>query len=56
MGYRTSRVLREGLIVTEVCLELTPDDPQAVRARTDDYTARAPGQATAEHAQRGFDV
>ncbi len=40
MGYRTSRVLREGLIVTEVCLELTPDDPQAVRARTDDYTAR----------------
>ena len=40
LGYRTSRVLREGLIVTGVCLQLRPDDPEAVRARTDEFTAR----------------
>lgn len=40
MGYRTSRVLREGLVVTEVVLELSSGDTAEVRARTDEFAAR----------------
>ena len=40
MGYRTSRVLREKLIVTEVELELKQSDVESVRALADDYAAR----------------
>lgn len=40
MGYRTSRVLREKLIVTGVELELRQSDEESVRALADDYAAR----------------
>ena len=40
MGYRTSRVLREGMIVTAVEMELSYGDADEIRARMDDFTAR----------------
>ena len=40
MSYRTSRVLRENMIVTGAVLELKKDDCDAIRARIDDFTAR----------------
>ena len=40
MGYRTSRVLREGMTVTAVEMELSYGDADEIRARMDDFTAR----------------
>lgn len=40
MGYRTSRVLRDGMTVTGVELALSHDDTANIRARMDDFTAR----------------
>ena len=40
MGYRTSRVLREGGIVLEARFALTPDDREAIAARMRDLNAR----------------
>ncbi len=40
MSYRTSRVLKENMIVTGAVLELKNDDCNAIRARIDDFTAR----------------
>ena len=40
MGYRTSRVLREGWTVTAVELELSEGDPGEIRARAEEFAAR----------------
>lgn len=40
MGYRTSRVQTEGLIVTEVALTLEPGHAEEILASYEDYTAR----------------
>lgn len=39
-GYRTSRMMKEGLIVVRATLELQPGDPEAIRALVRDYTER----------------
>lgn len=40
LGYRTSRVNTEGLIVLSATFRLTPGDEEAIRARMDDLTER----------------
>lgn len=40
MGYRTSRILREGLAVIELELRLEAADPAELRRRADDFAAR----------------
>ena len=39
-GYRTSRMMREGLVVLSATLQLAPDSPAAIRARMDDLRER----------------
>ena len=39
-GYRTSRMMREGLVVLEATLMLRPDAPAAIQARMDDLRER----------------
>lgn len=40
MGYRTSRMMREHMVVTEVTFDLHPDAVEAIMARYQDYTTR----------------
>lgn len=39
-GYRTSRMMHEGMVVVEAMLQLRPDAPEAIEARMTDLTAR----------------
>lgn len=39
-GYRTSRMMHEGLVVLSATLQLAPDSPAAIRARMDDLHER----------------
>ena len=40
LGYRTSRVSRENLVVLSAVIRLHPEDPQVIRAEMDDLTQR----------------
>ena len=40
MGHRTSRMMTEGMLVTEVVFELKEGDPDKIRAAYEDYTNR----------------
>lgn len=40
MGYRSSRIIDDGLVVLRVRMSLSPDDPDAIRARMEDYGRR----------------
>lgn len=40
MGYRTSRMMREGMVVTETTFELQPGDPKEIRERAAEYALR----------------
>lgn len=37
MGYRTSRMMQEGMVVTELEFALTPGDPEKIREKAQDY-------------------
>lgn len=40
MGYRTSRMMQEGMVVTELEFALTPGDPEKIREKAQDYAQR----------------
>lgn len=40
MGYRTSRMMQEGMVVTEVTFTLEPGNPEAIRAKAEEYALR----------------
>ena len=52
-SYRHSMMGDKGLIVLEVVLELTPDNPQAIRARMDDLAQRRSSKQPLEMASAG---
>jgi UDP-N-acetylmuramate dehydrogenase len=53
MGYRTSRVRTEGLVVLTATLSLEPGSEEDIRARMDDLTARREAKQPLEYPSAG---
>lgn len=53
LGYRTSRIPKEGYVVLEALLELAPGDPEAIRETMEDLSARRKEKQPLEYPSAG---
>lgn len=53
MGYRTSRMMQEGMVVTELEFALTPGDPEKIREKAQDYAQRRSSKQPLEKCSAG---
>lgn len=53
LSYRHSAYYNNGCIVTDLYLQLTPDDPDAIRDRMEDYISRRKGKQPLEYPSAG---
>ncbi len=53
LGYRTSRMLRDGSVVLEAAFELVPGDPRAIRAKMDELASARKARQPLEYPSAG---